>query len=326
MWGSNNSWNWNAVDVGPGRDLVGDLAASIRNRTDIHFGVYHSLFEWYNPLYLADQANGYQTQDFIVRKTMPELFDLVNTYEPEIIWSDGDWETTDTYWNSTGFLAWLYNDSPVRDTVVTNDRWGSNAECTHGGYYTCSDRYNPGVLVTHKWENAMTIDSASWGYRREATLDDYLTIEEILTQLVSTVSCNGNLLLNIGPTHEGTIIPIFEERLRQMGSWLAVNGEAIYESTYWTAQNDNVTSTVWYTMKTVDNAPVVYAIFLSWPSDNSLVLGSVVNASGATISLLGLNSTLHFETSATRTTVTLPTLTTSQMPCQWAWSLRIEGL
>ena len=50
-WGSKYSWNWNAVDVGPGKDLVGLLANSIRNRTDVHFGVYHSLFEWFNPVY-----------------------------------------------------------------------------------------------------------------------------------------------------------------------------------------------------------------------------------------------------------------------------------
>ena len=108
-------------------------------------------------------------------------------YKPDILWSDGD-SGPDYYWNSTQFLAWLYNESPVRETVVTNDRWGSNdIACKHGGYYTCADRYNPGHLLPHKWENCMTIDRYSWGYRRNAKLEDYLSIEELLETLVSTV-------------------------------------------------------------------------------------------------------------------------------------------
>ena len=114
-----------------------------------------------------------------------------------------------------------------------------------GGFYTCDDRYNPGKLLPHKWENCLTIDRNSWGFRRNARLSDFLTTHELIKELASTVSCGGNMLLNVGPTSDGRITPIFEERLRQMGAWLDVNGEAIYGSRPWTYQNDSLTPNIW---------------------------------------------------------------------------------
>jgi len=64
--------------------------------------------------------------------------------------------------------------------------------------------------------------------------------------LAKTISCNGNILINVGPTKSGTIPIAFEERLRQMGAWLGVNGEAVYGSKPWKQANDSSTSDVWY--------------------------------------------------------------------------------
>ena len=111
-WAGGRSFGWNAMDVGPKRDIVGELAEAFDKQQAVRFGLYHSLFEWFHPLYLLDRKNGYKTQHFVKEKMGPELVNLIEKYKPNILWSDGDWEATDTYWRSKEFLAWLYNESP----------------------------------------------------------------------------------------------------------------------------------------------------------------------------------------------------------------------
>jgi alpha-L-fucosidase len=328
LWPSKFSFNWNAMDVGPKRDLLGDLATAIRNRTDIVFGLYHSMFEWFHPLYLTDKSNGFNTQYFPNMKTLPELREIVELYKPEVVWSDGDWEAPDIYWNSTGFLAWLYNDSPVKDTVVVNDRWGSGDICKHGGFYTCSDRYNPGYLVKHKWENAFTIDKSSWGFRRTANLEDYMTIEEILKQVVTTISTGGNVLINVAPTSYGKIAPIYEERLRQMGLWLQVNGEAIYTSVPWKYQNDTTNTDVWYTSS--KDGKSVYASLLRWPSTTSEVtLGAVVSSSSTVVTLLASSAGSLSWRAASETggiVIDVSNIKSYSLRSDWAWVFKLENI
>lgn len=146
--------------------------------------------------------------------------------------------------------------------------------------------YVIGVLQPHKWENAMTIDKKSWGYRRNAPLSDYLTTFELIKTMTETVSCGGNILMNIGPSKDGIIKPIFQERLQNVGNWLSVNGEAIYDSVPWKHQNDT-TSPTWYTSK--NNNTVVYAITLKWPDQNKLKLGYILEVvtDKTTMSFLG---------------------------------------
>jgi len=274
-WPNARSFGWNSHDIGPKRDIVGELEKSFKSDGRVKFGLYHSMFEWFHPLYLQDAASNFTVDDFVKTKMTPELTDLIMKYKPDILWSDGDAGPVD-YWESLQFLAWLYTSSPVSETVVTNDRWGHGVQCKHGDFFTCADRYNPHSLQNHKWENALTLDRKSWGYRRNMKLSDVLTMGEIIENLVSTVSCGGNMLLNVGPSSDGVIPVIFRQRLITLGHWLNVNGEAIYSSSPWKCQNDTITDNVWYT--TNIKSKNVYAILLSRLEinpDSWVILGCV---------------------------------------------------
>ncbi|XP_064475899.1 alpha-L-fucosidase-like [Ornithodoros turicata] len=317
LWPSKFSANWNAVEVGPHRDIVGELATAIRKTSPLlRFGVSYSLMEWFHPLYLSDKKTG--SKVFVTNKIRPELTELVDTYKPEVIWAINDWEDGDKY---SDIVSWLYNDSLVRDTVVVNDRWAKGTRRKHGDFWTSDSRFDHATLVAHKWENGAPMDRYSYGYRRNASLQDYLSIEEILRLLAETISTRGNLLINVGPSKDGTIPPLFEERLLQLGDWLKVNGEAVYSSRPWKVQNDPLTSYVWYTSS--KDGKVVYAFVLRWPTGCVLTLGGVQVEHGSSVSMLGVEGTLEWEAMSDRTVVHFPELTVDLLPCRWAWVLKV---
>jgi alpha-L-fucosidase len=223
---ANRSWGrpWNALDIGPKRDLLRDLTEAGRRR-GLHMGLYYSLYEWYNPLWLSDR------QRFVAEHLFPQFKDVVNHAKPAIIFSDGEWDMTSAEWRSAELLAWLFNESPVRDEVVIDDRWGSDTRHKHGGYYTTE--YTAGMQQSeHPWEESRGM-GYSYGCNRMETLKDYHTGRQLLLMLVDLVSRGGNLLLDIGPTADGRIPVIMEERLTHMGNWLGPNGEAIYGTRAW---------------------------------------------------------------------------------------------
>ena len=319
-----STWNWNAMDIGPKRDILGDLAVALKQATSPHtnqtlkFGVYHSMFEWYNPAYVQDQKNNFTTHDFVTQKCMPALRDLVMKYEPEVIWSDGSWDAPSDYWTSTDFLAWLSTDSTVKDTVVWNDRWGNDCMCKHGAFLTCDDHYQPGKVVEKKWENALTIDKTSWGLNRNASYTDYMTTKELIDQLVETVAFNGNMLLNIGPGADGTIHPIFVDRLIGIGNWLKVNGDAIYNSRPWSKCTNEAASNVYYTVN--EERSTLYAIVLKWPTNNVLTLEHVTSTTATKVQMLGNRGDLFWWYEADgKFHIKVPTLSPSQIPCDHAW-------
>lgn len=249
------------------------------------------------------------------------MYEIVKLYEPDLIWSDGD-AGPDEYWQSKQFLAWLYNESPVKNKVVVNDRWGFNTSCKHGGYLNCADRYTPGTKLGRKWENAMTLDTQSWGYRRNGQLEDYLSAKQLLKTLAETVSKGGNLLVDAGPTKEGTIPVIMQERLLQMGAWLEVNGEAIYNTKPWLRFNDTTAHDVYYTSSS--NGYNTFGIFLQWPSDDMIVLSAPAPTPATSIYLLGYPKALKWRTKG-YTVIQLPSLSKVQH-LKHAWTLKFTNM
>jgi len=242
---------------------------------------------------------------------VPQLQDLVTKYQPDIIWADGGWETSSTYWKSTAFLAWLYNSAPNKDTVVVNDRWGSECPLLHGGYYSGGDRFQPGKLLAHKWEDAFTIDTTTWGYKRNSNLANYLTPTQIIQYVISTVAYGGNALINVGPTHDGTIAPIFQERLLQLGNFLSINGEAVYNSHPWAKYQNQSDIAAYYTT----NNQNLYVLMSPWPSSSSISLQSNPKAGpNAVIVALGDSAKLTFTQMDTSLKINLPPLSTSMDP------------
>ncbi len=216
---------WNSVEIGPHRDLLGDLGEAVR-RKNLKMGFYYSLYEWYNPLWLSDRPR------YVAEHMFPQFKDAVTRYKPSIIFADGEWEMPSADWRTPELLAWLFNDSPVKDGVVINDRWGKDTRHKHGGYYTTE--YTAGMSdMNHPWEESRGM-AFSYGYNRMERLEQYHTGRELVLMLIDLVSRGGNLLLDIGPTADGRIPVIMQERLHEIGSWLQVNGEAIYGTRPWT--------------------------------------------------------------------------------------------
>ncbi len=342
---ANKAWGrpWNAVDIGPRRDVLGDLTDAVCAK-GLHMGFYYSLYEWFNPLWVTDRAL------YVEKHMIPQFKDLVNRYQPAVIFSDGEWDMDSKDWRSEELLAWLFNESPVREEVVVNDRWGKGIRHKHGDYYTTE--YGAGLASgAHPWEENRGMGH-SYGYSRTEPLADYRSARELILMLVDIVSRGGNLLLDIGPDGDGTIPVIMEERLIQIGDWLKVNGEAIYgtrnwkRTTQWTeGKRPDVGYGQEYKAKydineltakpTADKAVIeaffttkgnsLYVITPRWPGEQ-LVVKDIDVAPNATVTMLGVAQPIRWDRSGSNVTIQVPALSVDEVPCRHAYVFRITGV
>jgi alpha-L-fucosidase len=339
---ANKTWGftWNAVDIGPKRDLLGDLFKAVR-KTTVHAGMYYSLYEWFNPLWKADKNK------FVVEHTWPQMKDLINNYQPDVFWTDGDWDASAETWKSQEFLTWLYNESPVKEKIVVNDRWGSGIRFKHAGIYT--PEYQPDLdFDNHYWEESRGM-GYSYGYNREEDAWDYNSAQSLVLQLIDKVSRGGNFLLDIGPDEHGKIPPIMQERLLQMGEWLKINGEAIYNTSRWkehaqwgegnreykdrsgdmllkiTVDPDPgyAVKEVFYTYNAKTNA--LYAIFPKYPDSKKLILKNINPAAATNIHFLSTKEKLQWQKQGNNVVIDLPEYNPNKIRSAYAYVVKIEN-
>lgn len=341
---ANNSWGraWNAVDIGPKRDVLLDLIEAGR-RKGLQMGIYYSLYEWYNPLWLTDR------QKFVTDHLFPQFKDVVNHTRPAIIFSDGEWEMTSAQWRSPELLAWLFNESPVADHVVVDDRWGSDTRHKHGGYYTTE--YTSGMRQSqHPWEESRGM-GYSYGYNRAEMLGDYHTSRQLILMLIDIVSRGGNLLLDIGPRADGVIPVVMEERLTQIGDWLHPNGDAIYSTAackrpaQWSTGRmphfeEKEFRAKYDITQMVDHPPAgyahveafftqkngnIYAILPHWPQ-GEFALHNFAASGGAKATLIGSeSSSVSLQTRGRDLAISMPAFQPNA-PRQQAYVIRLTGV
>jgi len=314
LWPCPASWNWNSIDVGPHRDLAGDLSKAVTAK-GLTMGFYYSLYEWYDPLYPGDLHR------YVNEHMIPQMKDLVERYHPSLLWTDGEWEKTSDEWQSTKFLAWLFNDSPVRDRIAVNDRWGKETRSKHGGFYTSEyQTFLPeGAQLgpAHKWEECQAIGK-SFGYNRVEELHDYKSAGDLIHLLADVVSRGGNLNLDIGPTADGRVPVIMQERLLEIGAWLKAYGEAIYGTHPWRATSEGK---VHYTSKS--NA--VYAITEMWPGPE-LVLSAPRTTAATTVELLGGSAPLKWRQEGGKLRIQVPPIPESALSLPEAYVFKLTGV
>lgn len=251
---------WNSADVGPHRDFCRELKDAL-DKTDVRFGVYHSVYEWWHPLYLKDP------EEYAVKHLIPMLKELIEKYQPATLFTDGEWSHESSVWHSTEFLQWLYNESSVKDFIVPNDRWGSETRGKLGGNFTTEYGYINGESSPGGIEALDQYDrpneecrgmGGSFGFNRFEKPHDYLSSKELVHMLVDLVSRGSNFLLNIGPTADGRIPVIMQQKLLDIGRWLEINGEGIYSTVrYKNSSDENIR----YTKK----GDALYAFILKFP-------------------------------------------------------------
>jgi len=336
---------WNAVKMGPHKDILGLLKSALE-KEGLVFGLSTHRAEnawFYNggmkypsdvqdmsiSLYGRRYENEKYTED-LAREWLTHTYELVNKYEPKLIWFD--WTVNNPvlmpYFNK--FLAYYYNNAlDWGEDVVVNTKQGYPTNV----HVWDVERGKSGKMMQFPWQTDTSVGKKSWCY---IDGEENKTPEQIVHDLIDIVSKNGNLLLNIGPRADGTITEEQKEVLLSIGKWLEVNGDAIYGTRCWKkfgegdaeptkgSFTDNEATVysardIRFTTKGND----FYAIALNWDTDlliKSLDANAIADAKITNITLLGSDAKITWEQTKDGLKISFP----ENKPCEYAYSFKIS--
>lgn len=231
---------WDVMSTPYKKDILKMLSAACQ-KNGIRFCTYHSIMDWHHPDYLPKRGWEQETwrqssvekadltshkPDFskFVQYLHSQVAEVATNYRPGVMWFDGQWEAT---WNTTLGKDLLALCRRLNTTMIVNNRVNSGPG--GGGDFGTPEQFIPATgLPGQDWETCMTMNG-HWGYC--AADLNYKSTQTIVRNLLDIVSKGGNYLLNIGPTAEGEFPPLAVQRLKEIGAWMKVNGEAIYGTT-----------------------------------------------------------------------------------------------
>ncbi|HLK56580.1 MAG TPA: alpha-L-fucosidase [Chthonomonadaceae bacterium] len=355
--------DWCAAKMGPKRDLIGDLAEAVRKQGLVVGASSHRAEHWwffdggrafpsdvqdptYDGLYGPAQPGPKDSHDRQSVERPDKAFlddwlartcELVDKYRPQLIWFDW-WighEAFAPYLQQ--FAAYYYNrGAEWGEGVAINYKYEAFPE---GTAVFDVERGQLAGIRPQFWQNDTSLSKNSWGYVHH---QDYKTATSLIGDLVDIVSKNGALLLNIGPRPDGTIPEPEERLLREIGEWLAINGEAIYGTRPWklfgegpteisegaftdTKRQEFTPQDIRFTVK----EGALYATLLAWPGNGhsvtieALRLGSpYVRGEIGNVHLLGHKARLVWQQTAEGLRIEVPT----RRNLRHAYVLKITGL
>jgi alpha-L-fucosidase len=273
--GGRISGRYDIVDFAPwGRDPLPDLARECRRR-GIRFGIYYSILDWHHrsqlPLAdgsgLTDMLPG--MKDRYVSEMKEQLRELIERYDPDLLWFDGDWGGERWWWTAVDGRALYRFLRTLKPALVVNER--VKRESGLGDFQT-PEQMIPETPPEGDWESCLTMND-HWGYH--AGDERWKTPRELIRTLAEIASKGGNLLLNVGPKPDGSLPWETRASLKQVGRWMRAFGQSLYGSS--PSPFSYTSGRVRFTAK----PGLLFAHVFEWPPERILKLPAIRNVISA---------------------------------------------